>query len=147
MSEERLARLLRALHFLATRVPRIVLHRAEDIFPSLQISMVSVLWSCSWQIAVSILYHILDSSSCHGSILHTKSVSTGNLSQFCPRVDHALSQLLVWNWHPNLLEGLRHSENICWMETSYFKKIADSVHICSFSSCTDCELFMWTLLV
>jgi hypothetical protein len=43
MSEERLARLLRTLHSLATRIPKIVLRRAEDIFPSLQTGMVSVL--------------------------------------------------------------------------------------------------------
>jgi len=41
-----LPRLQRILHSLATRVPRIVLYRAEDIFPSLHTSLVSddVLW-------------------------------------------------------------------------------------------------------
>jgi len=39
-------RLQSILHSLATRVPKIVLYRAEDIFPSLHTSLVSddVLW-------------------------------------------------------------------------------------------------------
>jgi hypothetical protein len=39
-------RLQNILHSLATRVPKIVLHRAEDIFPSLHTGLVSdeVLW-------------------------------------------------------------------------------------------------------
>jgi len=42
MSMRRLSsRLQRILHSLATRVPKIVLHRAEDIFPSLHTSLVS----------------------------------------------------------------------------------------------------------
>jgi hypothetical protein len=40
-------RLQKILHSLATRVPKIVLQRAEDIFPSLHTSLVSdeVSWS------------------------------------------------------------------------------------------------------
>ena len=47
MSARRISpRLQQILHSLATRVPKIVLHRAEDIFPSLHTSLVSdeVLW-------------------------------------------------------------------------------------------------------
>jgi hypothetical protein len=47
MSTSRISpRLQKILHSLATRVPKIVLQRAEDIFPSLHTSLVSdeVLW-------------------------------------------------------------------------------------------------------
>jgi len=47
MSGRRISsRLQKILHSLATRVPKIVLQRAEDIFPSLHTSMVSdeVFW-------------------------------------------------------------------------------------------------------
>jgi len=47
MSARRISpRLQQILCSLATRVPKIVLHRAEDIFPSLHTSLVSdeVLW-------------------------------------------------------------------------------------------------------
>jgi hypothetical protein len=43
MSEERLGRLQRILHSLATRVPRVLLQRVEEMFPSLRETMVSVL--------------------------------------------------------------------------------------------------------
>ena len=42
MSARRISSTLQnILHSLATRVPKIVLHRAEDIFPSLHTSLVS----------------------------------------------------------------------------------------------------------
>jgi len=43
MSVRRISpRLQKILHSLATRVPKVVLHRAEDIFPALNTSLVSV---------------------------------------------------------------------------------------------------------
>jgi len=41
-------RLQKILHSLATRVPKVVLHRAEDIlvFPALHTSLVSNVWLC-----------------------------------------------------------------------------------------------------
>jgi len=47
MSARRISpRLQRILQSLSTKVPKVVLHRAEDIFPSLHTSLVSdeVLW-------------------------------------------------------------------------------------------------------
>jgi len=47
MSAKRISpRLQKILHSLATRVPKIILQRAEDIFPSLYTSLVSdeMLW-------------------------------------------------------------------------------------------------------
>jgi hypothetical protein len=47
MSARRISpRLQKILHSLASRVPKIVLHRAEDVFPSLHTGLVSdeVLW-------------------------------------------------------------------------------------------------------
>jgi hypothetical protein len=45
MSVRRISsRLRKILHSLATRVPRIVLRRAEDIYPALNTSLVSYLW-------------------------------------------------------------------------------------------------------
>ena len=45
MSVRRISsRLQKILHSLATRVPRIVLRRAEDIYPALNTSLVSYLW-------------------------------------------------------------------------------------------------------
>jgi hypothetical protein len=47
MSARRISqRLQKILHYLASRVPKIVLHQAEDIFPSLLTGLVSddVLW-------------------------------------------------------------------------------------------------------
>jgi len=38
--------LQKILHSLATRVPKVVLHRAEDIFPALNTSLVSNVWLC-----------------------------------------------------------------------------------------------------
>jgi len=47
MSVRRISsRLQKILHSLATRVPKVVLQRAEDIFPALNTSMVSNLWLC-----------------------------------------------------------------------------------------------------
>jgi hypothetical protein len=43
MCEERVAGLQSILRSLATRVPRIILHRAEELFPAMRESMVSVL--------------------------------------------------------------------------------------------------------
>jgi len=40
------SRLQKILHSLATRVPVVVLHRAEDIFPALNNGLVSILWFC-----------------------------------------------------------------------------------------------------
>jgi hypothetical protein len=44
MDEEYLSRLLKIQHYLATRVPRIVLQRVDEIFPCLKESVVSVLF-------------------------------------------------------------------------------------------------------
>jgi hypothetical protein len=41
--EERLARLRRMLHSLATRVPKIILKRVDSTFPALKIKTVSVI--------------------------------------------------------------------------------------------------------
>jgi len=47
MSVRRISsKLQKILHSLATRVPKVVLHRAEDIFPALITSLVSNLWLC-----------------------------------------------------------------------------------------------------
>jgi hypothetical protein len=47
MSVRRISsRLQKILHSLATRVPKVVLHRAEDIFPALITSLVSNQWLC-----------------------------------------------------------------------------------------------------
>ena len=51
------SRLQKILHSLATRVPKIVLHRAEDIFPALNTSLVSILWLCLQQSAECIVFH------------------------------------------------------------------------------------------
>jgi hypothetical protein len=40
------SRLQKILHSLATRVPKVVLLRAEDIFPALHTSLVSNMWLC-----------------------------------------------------------------------------------------------------
>jgi hypothetical protein len=46
MAEKRISSRLRViLHSLATKVPKIVLYRVEHIFPALNTSMVSVLFS------------------------------------------------------------------------------------------------------
>jgi hypothetical protein len=47
MCEERVVRLLSILQSLATRVPRIILQRAEEMFPALRESLVSVLCMCA----------------------------------------------------------------------------------------------------
>jgi len=58
MSVRRISlRLQKILHSLATRVPKIVLHRAEDIFPALNTSLVSSLWLCFYQSAVCFVFH------------------------------------------------------------------------------------------
>ena len=47
MSVRRISsKLQKILHSLATRVPKVVLHRAEDIFPALNKNLVSSLWLC-----------------------------------------------------------------------------------------------------
>ena len=47
MSVRRISsRLQKILHSLATRVPKVVLHRAEEIFPALNTSLVSNLCVC-----------------------------------------------------------------------------------------------------
>ena len=57
MSVRRISsRLQKILHSLATRVPKVVLHRAEDIFPALNTSLVSSLWSCLYQSTVCFVF-------------------------------------------------------------------------------------------
>jgi hypothetical protein len=46
MCEEQAARLHRIRHSLATGVPRIVVQRAEEIFPALGETVLSVLYVC-----------------------------------------------------------------------------------------------------
>ena len=59
MSVRRISpRLQKTLHSLATRVPKIVLHRAEDIYPALNTSMVSNLWLCFQQSTVFFVFHV-----------------------------------------------------------------------------------------
>jgi len=58
MSVRRISpRLQKILHSLATRVPKVVLHRAEDIFPALNTSLVRSLWLCFYQSAVCFVFH------------------------------------------------------------------------------------------
>ena len=58
MSMRRISsRLQKILHSLATRVPKVVLHRAEDIFPALNTSLVSILWLCLQQSAECFVFH------------------------------------------------------------------------------------------
>jgi hypothetical protein len=58
MSVSRISsRLQKILHSLATRVPKVILHRAEDIFPALNTSLVSRLYLCFWQSAVCFVFH------------------------------------------------------------------------------------------
>jgi hypothetical protein len=53
MSVRRISpRLQKILHSLATRVPKVLLQRAEDIFPALNTSLVRNLWLCFWQSTV-----------------------------------------------------------------------------------------------
>jgi hypothetical protein len=47
MCEERVVGLQSVLRSLATRVPRIMLQRAEEMFPALRETMVSVLCMCA----------------------------------------------------------------------------------------------------
>jgi len=51
------SRLQKILHSLATRVPKVVLHRAEDIFPAVNTSLVSSLWLYFYQSAVCFVSH------------------------------------------------------------------------------------------
>jgi hypothetical protein len=44
MSVERLLRLKKILHSLATRVPKIILQRVEEVYPALKESLVSVVY-------------------------------------------------------------------------------------------------------
>ena len=47
MSVRRISsKLQKILYSLATRVPKVVLDRAEDIFPALNTSLVSNVWLC-----------------------------------------------------------------------------------------------------
>jgi hypothetical protein len=46
MSDERLLSLKKILHFLATRVPKIILQRVEEEYPALKESLVSVVYFC-----------------------------------------------------------------------------------------------------
>jgi len=71
MSVKRISsRLQKILHSLATRVPKVVLHRAEDIFPTLNTSLVSSLWLFLAKYRV-----LCFSCRCHETLLHTKPTS------------------------------------------------------------------------
>ena len=60
MSVRRISsRLQKILHSLATRVPVVVLHRAEDIFPALSTSLVSILWLCLQQSAECFVFAVV----------------------------------------------------------------------------------------
>jgi hypothetical protein len=95
MSEERLARLIRTQHSVATRVPKIVLRRAEDIFPSLKTSMVSVLWSCFGEVQVAFCITSLITVAAMEALLHTKPATTANSIRFCPCSSLGLVHVMV----------------------------------------------------
>jgi len=58
MSVRRISpRLQKILHSLATRVPKVVLHRAEDIFPALNTSLVSSISLRFYQSTVCYVFH------------------------------------------------------------------------------------------
>jgi hypothetical protein len=58
MSVRRISSRLRKIFYsLATRVPKVVLRRAEDIFPALNTSLVSNLLLYFWQSTVCFVFH------------------------------------------------------------------------------------------
>jgi hypothetical protein len=46
MSDEHLVRLRKISHSLATRVPKIILQRVEEVYPAVKESLVSVVYFC-----------------------------------------------------------------------------------------------------
>ena len=80
MSVRRISsRLQKILHSLATRVPKVVLHRAEDIFPALNTSLVS-----SVVVFVAKCRVLCFSCSCYDTLLHTKLTSIVDFGSFFP---------------------------------------------------------------
>ena len=76
---ERISSQLRMiLQSLATRVPKILIHRAENIFPALKTSLVSALWLCLQQSTGNIFCLGADHGYCH------RALCAGNFGSVFP---------------------------------------------------------------